>query len=274
MKNISHSELWINTEYFIKAFRSMCSLMYLSEHYEICQFINAKEFIDGKLHRFYINLCALVDIHCNYAVERRKRSSYKKMLKVMCPSFNWIFYERDKDAAHKDCNYVYKMDKDICDLIVKMKKCISTTKDICSNIMINTIQYYYYSYDHLLFRYVNGITPKLEKIFNDSIRKHKQFDKKKCIEITNISDARQVRNLDLNKKYGVVFKRGLFGQPYDMIENSQDSWIKANVLFKYDCWPTIKKDGADKMSALLLEILDKLKTASILTISEECKKTL
>ena len=54
MKSISHSELWINTEYFIDAFRCVCSLSYLEEHNEICQFINSKDFIDGKLHRFYI----------------------------------------------------------------------------------------------------------------------------------------------------------------------------------------------------------------------------
>lgn len=50
MKNLTHSELWINTEYFINAFRCVCSLSYLEEHNEICQFINSKDFIDGKLH--------------------------------------------------------------------------------------------------------------------------------------------------------------------------------------------------------------------------------
>lgn len=49
MKELTHSELWINTKYFVDAFRCVCSLSYLQEHNELCQFINAQDFIDGKL---------------------------------------------------------------------------------------------------------------------------------------------------------------------------------------------------------------------------------
>ena len=129
MKNLSHSELWINTDYFIQAIRCICSLTYLEEHTEICQLIDAKDFIDGKLHRFYINLCALVDIHCDCTLSNSKRPAYKKMLKTMCPSFDWIFYERDKNATHKDSNYVYKTNISLSDVIAKMKKAIKNNFD-------------------------------------------------------------------------------------------------------------------------------------------------
>jgi hypothetical protein len=88
MKELSHSELWINTEYYVQAFRCVCSLLYLEKHNDVCQFINAKDFIDGKLHRFYINICALVDIHCGYTVSNSKRSKYKRMLKTKYPLYD------------------------------------------------------------------------------------------------------------------------------------------------------------------------------------------
>lgn len=87
----------------------------------------------------------------------------------MCPSFEWIFYERDKNAAHKDSNYVYKTNISLSDVIVKMKKAIKTVQSVCSNVISDKAEYKYYAYDSLLFRYVNGITPKVEEAFNDSI---------------------------------------------------------------------------------------------------------
>lgn len=259
MKELPHSELWINTEYYIQAFRCVCSLLYLDKHTDICQLINAKDFIDGKLHRFYINLCALVDIHCDYATSNSKRSSYKKMLKTMCPSYDWIFYERDKNAAHKDCDYLYKSDMTLSDLLTKMKRAINTTKYVCSNIISDKIECEYYAYDSLLFRYVHGITPELEKAFNDSIYIKQQFDEKDCITITNISDAKQVRNLDPNEHYGVVCTNGLMGQPYDMLEHRQDMCIRLNAWYGCDSWVTMNKDGIDEMQNILFKMLDMLR---------------
>ena len=248
MKSISHSELWINTEYFIDAFRCVCSLSYLEEHNEICQFINSKDFIDGKLHRFYINLCALVDIHCDCSVSNSKRSAYKKMLKIMCPAFDWMFYERDKNAAHKDSDYIINSDISMSELIIKMKDAISTTKVVCSNVISNKIEYEYYAYDSLLFRYVNGITPDLEKGFNDSIYIKQQCTDKNSIVFKAISDVRQVRNLKPNDDYCVICTNGLIGQPYDMLEHRQDMCFKLNAWQQNcDVWVTIKNDEVEEM---------------------------
>lgn len=260
MKELPHSELWINTEYYIQAFRCVCSLLYLEKHIEVCQFIDSKDFIDGKLHRFYINLCALVDIHCDYTVSNSKRSAYKKMLRTMCPSYDWIFYERDKNAAHKDCNYLYKFDITLSDLLTKMKKAINTTKYVCSNIISDVVECEYYDYDSLLFRYVNGITPELEKIFNDSIYVKPQFDEKDCFAIQNIADAKQVRNLDSNEQYCVVCTNGLMGQPYDMLEHRQDMCIKLNAWCGCNLWVTMNKDNIDEMQNALFKMLDILIT--------------
>lgn len=139
MKELTHSELWINTKYFVEAFRCVCSLSYLQEHNELSQFINAQDFIDGKLHRFYINLCALVDIHCDISKSNSERPKYKKMLKTKYPSFNWIFYERDKNAAHKDSDYIINLDISLSDMIVKMKNAIRTINSVCRDVVRKSI---------------------------------------------------------------------------------------------------------------------------------------
>lgn len=248
MKSLTHSELWINTEYFIEAFRCVCSLSYLEEHSEICKFINSKDFIDGKLHRFYINLCALVDIHCDCSASNSKRASYKKMLKTKYPIFNWIFYERDKNAAHKDSDYIINLDMSMSELILKMKDAISTIKSVCANVISDKIKYEYYAYDSLLFRYVNGITPELEKAFNNSIYAKHKYDDKNSVIFKTISDARQVRNLKSDDDYCVVGTNGLMGQPYDMLEHRQDMFFKLNAWRQNcDVWVTMKYDKAEEM---------------------------
>ena len=261
MKNISHQELWINTEYFIEAFRCICSLSYLEEHNEICQFINSKDFIDGKLHRFYINLCALVDIHCNYSVSSSKQSKYKKMLKTMCPAFNWIFYERDKNAAHKDSNYKINLDINMSELIIKMKNAINTTKFVCSNVISDKVEYDYYVYDSLLFRYVNGITPDLEKTINNSIYIRQQCESENSVVFKVITDTRQVRSLKFND-YCIVCTNGLMGQPYDMLEHRQDMCFKLNAWKNCDTWVTLKNNEAEEMLQVFFNFLDLVKRSS------------
>ena len=264
MKEIPHSELWINTEYFINAFRCVCSLNYLEKHNEICQFINAKDFIDGKLHRFYINLCALVDIHCDYSKNKKNRAIYKKMLKTMYPAFDWIFYERDKNAAHKDSNYKINLDINMPELINKMKKAISTTQNICSNVLSDKIEYEYYAYDSLLFRYINGITPSLEKDFNNffnnfSIKKQFDTNANNFIIFDNISDTRQIRNLNTNKDYCIINTGSLCFHPYDMLEHMQDTLIKLNAWKGYDSWVTLQTTNAEKMLEIFFKLFNSLK---------------
>lgn len=257
MKNIIHSELWINTEYFIEAFRCACALSYLEEHNEICQFINTKDFIDSKLHRFYINVCALVDIHCEYFVSNSKRASYKKMLKTMCPSYDWIFYERDKNAAHKDSDYLVETDVSLSELIIRMKQALNVTKIICANIISDKIEYEYYSYDSLLFRYVNGITPGLEKELNSNIYKNYQINNKNLALFEAISDSRQVRNLKQpNTNYCVVCTNGLMGQPYDMLEHRQNMCFILNAYYGCDMWVTLQNKYINEVLDTFFNILN------------------
>lgn len=260
MNLINHEELWINTKYFIDAFRCVCSLSYLEENFDICYFIDSKDFIDGKLHKFVINLCSLVDIHCKYSISNSKRPSYKKMLKTMCPSFDWMFYERDKNAAHKDLDYKITSNINILELIKKMKQAIKTTEIVCSNVISDKIKYEYYSYDSLLFRYVNGITPNLEKLFNDFYIKPSVKEKDSTL-FFNVYDARQVRYLDSDKNYCVCLSNGLLFQPYDMLQHREDFCIIENALWHHDSWVFLNKENADKMLELFFKVFNDFKNS-------------
>lgn len=268
MKGLSHSEMWINTKYFIDALRCVCSLLYFYEHIEISQFIDPIDFVDGKLHRFYINLCALVDMHCDLTKSKSEQVRYKRMLRVMCPSLNWIFYERDKNAAHKDIDYDVTKTVDAHVIIAKMKQAINTVQCVCSNTISLTVSICYYAYDPLLFRYVNGITPILENKMNEYFRFYPDPSNMKGYFVKSfdvIWDARQMRMLNDSHGYGIIVRRGLIGQPYDLLQHLEDFCIKLNVMSGSDCWVSFKnhEDEVSESVCRLLRIMDLLRKDDI-----------
>lgn len=247
MKEINHLELWINTKYFLDATRCVNSLKYLEKHFNVLEFIDGQDFVDAKLHRFYINLCDLVDKHCEITKSKKKINQYKKMLRTMCPSFNWIYYERDKNAAHKDKDYNLNINISLKQTICEMEKTLYITKLICSNIISDKVSLYFYEYDPLLFRYVHGITPDIEQKFNSKIYLNKNREITEGRIFYNIVDARQVRSLDSNKNYCITVRNGLMGQPYDMLQKREDMCIKMNCLYGWDTWIKFHEDMAPEM---------------------------
>ena len=245
-KELSHQELWINTQYFIEAIRCVYSLLYFWENISACEFIDAHDFVDGKLHKFYINLCALVDIHCAISKSKTERGKYKKTLKTMCPSFDWIFYERDKNAAHKDSDYIVNLSYTPDEMAAKIKKAIADVQNVCANVISPEICFNYYAYDPLLFRYIHGITPEIEKKFNKVIYHHNELLLARNDKVP-IFDPRQIRSIHDNKNCCVIGKNGLMGQPYEMLQRREDLCISINVVFGEDIWVenkhiTIEKD--------------------------------
>lgn len=243
-QKISHCELWINTQYFIEAIRCVCSLLYLWENNFVCEFIDANDFVNGKLHRFYINLCALVDIHCAISKSKSERGKYKKTLKIMCPSFNWIFYERDKDAAHKDSDYIVNQNDTPDEMAAKMEQAIADVQNICGNVISPIVNVRYYAYDPLLFRYIHGITPDIEKRFDEIIYHHKSYSVNDS-SLRVLSDTRQARTLANITNYCIVGKNGLMGQPYDMLQCRQNLCLLLNAIYETNMWVDFK-DGADE----------------------------
>ena len=250
-KEVSHRELWINTQYFIEAIRCVCSLLYLWENISACEFIDGHDFVDGKLHRFYINLCALVDIHCVASKSKRERGKYKKVLKTMCPSFEWIFYERDKNAAHKDSDYVVNLCYTPDEMAAKMKKAIADVQSVCANVISPTVSIRYYAYDPLLFRYFHGITPDIEKRFNEAIYYHENYSTKGC-SLRVVTDARQTRTITDIANYCVIGKNGLMGQPYDMVQCRQNLCVLLNATYGADMWVDPRDGVAEKDESLYL----------------------
>lgn len=241
MGSLSHCELWINTKYFLDAMRCVCSLLYFRDHCRECEFIDTVDFVDAKLHRFFINLCALIDMHCNNVVSRKKQSVYKKMLKTMCPSFHWLFYERDKNAAHKDSDYYfdYRLSYDV--LLPKMKKAIKDVKLICNDVFSTVVPLCFYSYDPLLYRYINGITPAYEKKINHLCYLRPDAVGNVCFgQFDAISDIRQVRYLSDFKRPAVFGTNGFIFEKYDMLQHFEDFLIRLNGVYNWDAWITLR----------------------------------
>lgn len=169
----------------------------------------------------------------------------------MCPSFNWIFYERDKNAAHKDSNYIVNLSYTSDEMEKKMKQAVTDVQNICAKIISPKISVCYYEYDPLLFRYIHGITPDVEKRFNEAIYYHENYSVKGR-SLRAISDARQTRTLTDIANYCVIGKNGLMGQPYDMLQCRQNLCVLLNATYGTDMWVDLRDGAAEKDESLNL----------------------
>lgn len=106
---------------------------------------------------YYINLCIIFD----YSFKKSELRKIKTEDKII----NKIYYERDKNNAHKDVDYK-KNNQEFKILISDLKNKLLHCFKICNNSLPKEITLDYVSYDRNLFRFVNMITPDIENKLN------------------------------------------------------------------------------------------------------------
>ena len=88
---------WELARYLIDSKKCIDTLMYIENNFESLSNLDLKSIIDSKLRLYYIDLCIIFDYSFN-KTELKKLKSDDKIVKK-------IYYERDKNNAHKDIDY-------------------------------------------------------------------------------------------------------------------------------------------------------------------------
>lgn len=244
-------EKWELARYLIDAKKSVDSIMYIKQNYLKLN-INLREKIKEKRNIFYINCCVILD---NSYKNKRKLIEGDEIAKN-------LYYERDKNTAHKDKNYEAKRYNNLNDLIKEMKSQLRHVKKICSSKLPEVITLDFMAHDAELFRFVNGISKTMEIEIKE--RKIKQFREGSNFSIEDISfnsedlrekyfvleDTEDIKGMgDTEKEDGVVvFSNGI--NEFETIQKRQDDFIKVNVLHNQDMWPSPNKEVLTKVKEL------------------------
>ena len=103
---------WELARYLIDAKKCVDSIMFIARHKKSLANINLRKKIHDIQQEFYIKCCVVID----NALSSKERGQ----LKDKNPLIEAIYYERDKDKAHKDSDYK----KQKFDTLVEMSECM------------------------------------------------------------------------------------------------------------------------------------------------------
>ena len=241
---------WPLARYLIDAKKCIDSLLYIDENIDSISNLDLYEIIEAKLRHFYINLCILIDNGLGI--------KEAKVLKNDDPIINSIFYERDKNYAHKDINYERKEFDNRKTLIYKLKKELNHCLKVCKEKLPDCITINYVSYDKNLFRFANQISPILEKELKNVLYSNNSLINGENYKVFN--DTEEIKNVANNNEYAVIIENGLTLK--EGLQNRQDSCIRINVLQNENVWctpPLLYDDLFEEYEEYFIEFLNNYK---------------
>lgn len=244
---------WELARYLMDSKKCIDSLMYIENNFEQLSNLDLKSIIDSKLRLYYINLCIIFDYSFN-KTELKKLKADDKLV-------NKIYYERDKNNAHKDVDYK-KNNQEFDVLISELKNKLLHCFEVCQNSLPKEITLDYVAYDRNLFRFVNMITPEIENKLNKLLYIQKDLNHDDSKELKVFNDTEDIRTIIYSNEYSVLIDNGIILK--EGLQNRQDSCIKINVLYKQNVWLKINATSEllEENEKMFVKLLSKIKNES------------
>lgn len=241
---------WELAKYLIDAKKDVDSILYCSLHGKQASFIDLKSKIELRKANFYINCCVVLDDAFDRKAKKNLCSKYQRIYD--------IYYQRDKNSAHKDYNYKETYFSSLDELVTTLKEEIQTVREACKDFLPEELTLDFVPHDRETFRMINGISNAdiEEKILKQKHPFYQQNYDDNMVVAKNVAvlqDISQLRNMpeEEKKKYCTIFDAGI--NSYEGLQNRQDWMIKTNCLFGTNMWVTPNPDSSKKM-----EIFQKL----------------
>ena len=146
-----------------------------------------------------------------------------------------VYYERDKNSAHKDSNYEKSTYENLDSLIVDLKKKLDSIRNECQNFLPDALTLDYIPYDKQLYRQMLGITVEKEHEINH--RKYGNYYKREIelsVPIFDDVEGDKFLKEEESANLSVVFKAGI--NFLEGLQERQDTAIKLNLSNDLDMW--------------------------------------
>lgn len=235
---------WQLARYLIEAKKNIDTLLYIKENLELLVNIDLRARMAATCQQFYINCCIVLD------------KSFPKDKKKICQNevIASIYYERDKNSAHKDENYKRQKYNTPDELIAILKNQLAEVRNLCKDFLPESLTLDYVPHDKELFRFAYRVNPEIENNVNilkypyfrefdateedSSIAKESGCDYDNEMEHPVLQSVDDIQEMTEKEKHqqAVIVDNGL--NSYEGLQNRQDFCIKINILFDYNAWST------------------------------------
>lgn len=237
---------WDLARYLIDAKKAVDSMWFISDNARQLRYIDLRKKTNELRTEFYIKCCVVLD---EYIASRQIK---KKELCEKDSIVDRVYYERDKNSAHKDEQYQEQDYSSLEEITSEMKKQIVHVRKVASNALPKNLTLDFVSHDRELFRLVHHVTADVE----DEIIKRKYPSRDMLQGNTSgkvfriLHDTEDVRKIPDNQKtdYAVVVENGICFN--EGVQTRQDACIKFNVLFGENMWCEVNKTEMDKVKEL------------------------
>lgn len=233
---------WEVARYLIDAKKCVDSIWYIAENRKQIRNIDLRRKVSQILREFYISCCVVLD----------ELRTNKRELCQANPIIEKIYYERDKDKAHKDADYKPAEFSTLFELRDIMKDQLLTVFNNCRSVLPDNITLNYVPHDKELFRLLHSITADKEEEIKK--RKYPLYNMPSPdpndpqVEIKTIFyDTEDLRRIPDGKRnqYAVIIEDGI--NIFEGLQERQDGFIRLNVLYGEKTWCTISEENVNRL---------------------------
>lgn len=147
---------WELARYLLDAKKDVDSMWYIAENAALLKYLNLRKKTNDLRREFYIDCCVVVD----ELVSSKKRS--KKELCANDAIINRIYYERDKNSAHKDEQYRENEYSSLLEIKKEMQEQIIHVKGVAAECLPDNLTLDFVCYDREMFRFIHHVTADVE----------------------------------------------------------------------------------------------------------------
>lgn len=237
-KQKAHRDKWVNASRFLRAKKCVDGVLYLGDLIKppnvnclgACG-VDIFEYVCKLRRTFYIECGNLLDAAVGGKLGKKNLVNRDKTAEQ-------IYYERDKNSAHADADYVEPTFANLTEMAKVMKQQMKCVRRECGGILPTVLKAEYVSFDPLIARIVYGVFPQKE--LEAKHRQHplyvqcppgayKTHMRKVFSNMGQLSDV--IKNPD---DFSVMVVDGLF--PEESLQNFQDACVRINIIFGSDMW--------------------------------------
>lgn len=285
---------WENARYLIDAKKTVDSLIFISLNEKKLSNLNLQEKCESLRKNFYINVCVVLD---------RVFSKNKKDICEHDSTINRIYYERDKNAAHKDKKYCPREYSSLQEEIEGKKSELMHVREVCKDILPEILTLDFVPHDKELFRLINRVNKEIEQDANkikyplsvfhsyqlskegrhvfrafDTEEQDREtakifgYDYDEMISKISSAETDDIEEISEQeeKRLEVIKINGI--NSYEGLQNRQDSCIEMNISHNQNVWCLFNKQYFDMINELKeVGFYDELEMSHIEILADEEK---
>lgn len=232
--------------YLLDAKKNVDSMWYIVENAEQLKYLNLRKKTNDIRREFYIDCCIVID---------ELISSKKLNKKELCAQdgiIERVYYERDKNSAHKDERYREHDYSSLLDIKKEMENQVKHVREAAAECLPDNLTLDFVCHDREMFRFVHHVTADIEEeILKKKYPLRNMFQGVESGPILKVlNDTEDLRKIEADHKseYGVIMSDGLCFN--EGVQERQDACVRINALYGENMWCSVNEKEMKKLQDL------------------------